>query len=451
MSRNADPARLAAFDVLHAVRVDGAYSNIALPTILKARKLQGADAARATDLAAGTIRMAGFLDEVLMNVVDRELDELDGDVLDIMRLLAYDALVRGTPTYAAVDAGVTLARVVSGEGPSRFVNAIGRRVAAKTVNEWRFIVRAHYDDEIAQLAAVYSYPRWIVRGLQDALASDSIELGELLQAQNDPPRPVLVARPGISTVDELLDAAPSHLGRWSPYAVVLESGSPGSIPAVQVGRAGVQDEGSQLMALALAQWPSESDSNVWVDLTAGPGGKAALLAALAAERGDRLIAVELHEHRAELVRQALAAVPGEHEVICADARLSPVPAGTADKVLLDAPCSGLGSLRRRPDSRWRKNPDDVPGLVRLQVELLNSALDIAAPGGVVAYSTCSPLLDETTGVVAEVVASREDVEVLNAPAVLTNFPPDSSDGDFIRLWPHRHDTDGMFLAMLRRR
>lgn len=450
MSRTVDPARAAAFDVLRAVRVDGAYSNIVLPAVLRARRLEGADAARATDLAAGSIRMAGFLDEVLMHVVDRDLDELDGDVLDVLRIVGYDVLVRGTPTYAAVDAGVTLARSVSGEGPSRFVNAIGRKIAARDLPQWQQAVRESYTDEIAQLAAVYSYPRWIVRGLQAALGPDADELEDLLQAQNNPPRPVLVARPAVSTTEELLAALPSHAGRWSPYAVVLESGSPGSVPAIQVGRAGVQDEGSQLMALALAAAPNTSQTGTWVDLAAGPGGKAALLAALAAQAGERLIAVELHEHRAELVRQALTAIPGDHEVRCADARLEAVAPASADKVLLDAPCSGLGSLRRRPDSRWRKDPDDLPGLVTLQTELLHAAIDAAAIGGVIAYSTCSPLLDETVGVVEAVLGTRSDVEVLNAADLLPEIP-DAADGHYLRLWPHRHDTDGMFLAVFRRR
>jgi 16S rRNA (cytosine967-C5)-methyltransferase len=450
MSQHADPARLAAFEVLKAVRVESAYSNIALSNVLRARKLTGGDAARTTDLAAGTIRMAGFLDDVISRCVDRDLDELDADVLDVLRLLSYDALVRGTPAYAAVDAGVTLARKVTGEGPARFVNAIGRKIASRPIEDWRAAVAASFDDETARFAAMYSYPRWIVSGLRDALGDAPEELEALLQAQNQPPRPVLVARPGASTVEELLDAAPSQPGNWSPYAVVLTGGSPGSIDAIREGRAGAQDEGSQLIALALADTPVTSQTNTWVDLAAGPGGKAALLGALGAQVDARLICVEPHQHRADLVEQALVAIPGEHEVIQADGRLAPIEPGSADRVLLDAPCSGLGALRRRADSRWRRDVDDLPQLVALQHELLNAAIDIAAPGGVIAYATCSPLLAETSEVIAAVLAERDDVEVLNAADSLPNVT-DAADGQFVRLWPHRHGTDGMFLALLRRR
>ncbi len=450
MSQHVDPSRLAAFDVLRAVRVEGAYSNIALSNVLRARRLSGADAARATDLAAGTIRMAGFLDDVLSRVADRDLDDLDADVLDVLRLLAYDSLVRGTPSYAAVDAGVTLARSVAGEGPSRFVNAIGRKIAAKSIDAWRTEVAASYCDETARLAATYSYPRWIVAGLRDSLGAAAPELEALLQAQNQPPRPVLVARPGASSVDELLESVPGQPGQWSPYAVVLTGGSPGSVPAVREGRAGAQDEGSQLMAIALANAPATSHTNTWVDLAAGPGGKAALLAALGAQVGARLIAIEPHEHRAELVEQALSAMPGEHEVIQADGRLAPIEPASADRVLLDAPCSGLGALRRRADARWRRDPADLPELVSLQRELLHAAIDLAAPGGVVAYATCSPLLAETSEVVEAVLSQRDDVEVLEASAALPEVT-DAADGQYVRLWPHRHGTDGMFLALLRRR
>jgi 16S rRNA (cytosine967-C5)-methyltransferase len=436
--------------VLRLVRAETAYSNIALSKVLRARKLTGGDAARATDLAAGTIRMAGFLDDVISRCVDRELDELDADVLDVLRLIAYDALVRGTPAYAAVDAGVTLARKVTGEGPARFVNAIGRKIAARPIDDWRAAVAASYEDETARLAAMYSYPRWIVAGLRDALGESGDELESLLQAQNQPPRPVLVARPGASTVEELLAAVPSQPGRWSPYAVVLTGGSPGSVDAIREGRAGAQDEGSQLIALALANTAAESHTNVWVDLAAGPGGKAALLAALGTHVGARLICVEPHEHRAELVEQALAAIPGEHEVLVADGRVAPIAAGSADRVLLDAPCSGLGALRRRADSRWRRDVEDLPELVSLQRELLHAAIDLTAPGGVIAYATCSPLLAETSEVVEAVLAQRDDVEVLRAADALPDVTG-AADGDYVRLWPHRHGTDGMFLALLRRR
>jgi 16S rRNA (cytosine967-C5)-methyltransferase len=260
----------------------------------------------------------------------------------------------------------------------------------------------------------------------------------------------LVARPGRTTREEL----PGEPTRYSPYGVVSAGGDPGSVPAVAEGRAGVQDEGSQLVAVALAQARLTGPDLRWLDLCAGPGGKAALLAALASERGARLVAAELQPHRADLVRRALgvdAAGPpiGVEAVTVADGTDPPWEPAGFDRVLVDAPCSGLGALRRRPEARWHKTPDDLPGLVELQVALLTSALSLVRPGGVVLYATCSPVIAETAGVVTRVLEAQP-VGVTLEPVPLD--VPDSVGPlpDTVQLWPHRHRTDAMFLALLRR-
>ena len=199
---------------------------------------------------------------------------------------------------------------------------------------------------------------------------------------------------------------------YSPYGVVSAGGDPGALPAVAEGRAGVQDEGSQLVALALAAAPIEGPDARWLDLCAGPGGKAALLAALAAERGPRVVANVVQPHRADLVRRALGLdsarpaspasptrVAGVEEVTVADGTAAPWDPGSFDRVLVDAPCTGLGALRRRPEARWRRQPEDLDALLPLQRALLTSALDLVRPGGVVLYATCSPVLAETRDVV----------------------------------------------------
>jgi 16S rRNA (cytosine967-C5)-methyltransferase len=239
----------------------------------------------------------------------------------------------------------------------------------------------------------------------------------------------------VSTVEELESAGGTRT-RLSPYGVVLDGGDPSAVPAVAEGRAGVQDEGSQLVALALADADLDSRDERWLDLCAGPGGKAALLGALAAQRGARLLAHERQPHRASLVASAMRALPAtSYDVVAGDgARPAWVP-GTFDRVLVDAPCTGLGALRRRPESRWRRSPDDLDVLVGLQQVLLDVALESVRPGGIVVYATCSPVLAETTGVVAAVLGRRDDVEEV---------------GRF-QLWPHRDGTDAMFAATLRRR
>jgi 16S rRNA (cytosine967-C5)-methyltransferase len=218
---------------------------------------------------------------------------------------------------------------------------------------------------------------------------------------------------------------------------------------VRQHRAGVQDEGSQLMPLALAAVPLPGPDRRWLDLCAGPGGKAAMLDGLAGLRDDEthLTAVEKQPHRADLVRGAVTAGT---TVVVGDGTDERWGDGSWDRVLLDAPCSGLGALRRRPEARWRKRPGDLAGLGRLQRDLLTNALAAARPGGVVAYVTCSPHLAETQAVVSDALHRRDDVEVLDARAWLPDLP-DLGDGPTVQLWPHRHGTDAMFLALLRRR
>ena len=197
------------------------------------------------------------------------------------------------------------------------------------------------------------------------------------------------------------------------------------------------------------------EDRLWLDLCAGPGGKARLLSGLAAARGARLVASDVRPHRARRVLEALRRAGGEDSgVLVADGRQVPWPPGTFDRVLADVPCSGLGSLRRRPEARWRKTPGDVAELAGLQRELLNAAIDSVRPGGVVAYVTCSPHLAETRDVVTAVAQSRDDVTILDAPAVLPEVPalrtPEPGNPRFAQFWPHRHGTDAIFLALLRR-
>ncbi|CPZ14278.1 Probable Fmu protein (SUN protein) [Mycobacteroides abscessus] len=215
---------------------------------------------------------------------------------------------------------------------------------------------------------------------------------------------------------------------------------------VRDGLAQVQDEGSQLIARATALAPLQGADEQWLDLCAGPGGKTALLGALAAQRGAHVTAVEVAPHRAELVASATKSLPVT--VVTADGRESDLAAASFDRVLVDAPCTGLGALRRRPEARWRRQPGDIPALVKLQRELLASAIQLTRPGGVIVYSTCSPHLAETVGVVSDAVR-RYAVSAEDARAVFPGVDG-LGDADAVQLWPHRHGTDAMFTALLRK-
>jgi 16S rRNA (cytosine967-C5)-methyltransferase len=483
--RYADPRRTA-YDVLHAVRDREAYANLLLPKLLAERQLTGRDAAFATELAYGTLRGQGTYDAVLTACSDRPLAKLDPPVLDVLRLGTHQLLNTRVGAHAAVATSVDLAKSVAGPRVSGYVNAVLRRVATRDLETWLALVTPNQaTDRDGYLATRYSHPKWIVAAYRDALGDTAenpaqhalispqaaeeeaggeavTELEAALAAGNARPRVTLATFPSGPPREEVMpaDAQPGH---WSPYAFTLPSGDPA--PLIESGTAAVQDEGSQLAVIALSRVParpltdaSDGEPERWLDMCAGPGGKSRLLFGLAAEQGASLTAAELHPHRAALVTDTLtkashtmAVSPPTFEVLVADATKPPWPAGAFDRILVDAPCSGLGALRRRPEARWRKSETDLKGLTALQRDLLRSALAAVRPGGVVAYVTCSPVPAETSEVVTDVVASVPGTEILDTPAVLNDVPDTrSADPRFVQLWPHRHGTDAIFIALLRR-
>jgi 16S rRNA (cytosine967-C5)-methyltransferase len=422
-----------AFQLLRAVDEGGAYANLALPKLVVSAGLTGRDAALATELGYGTLRSLGTLDVVLDACIDRPLRRVQPAVLDLLRLGAYQALRTRIPAHAAVASIVELARETGNSRAAGFVNAVLRRVTAATWDEW--IDRlGRGRDPLQRLALQTAHPDWIAQAFFDALDRDLDETATALAADDERPQTHLVAWPGLADRAEL----GGEPGPWSPYAVRLTGGDPARIPAVHERRAAVQDEGSQMCAIALASAEIEGRDERWLDLCAGPGGKTALLAALAAQRGASVSANELRPHRADLVRGATA--HWDVEVTVGDGRELPPIDGGYDRVLVDAPCTGLGALRRRPDARWRRDPSEVPALSLLQGQLIDAALRLVRPGGLVAYVTCSPHPGETI----DVVAGRDLADARPAFAGV----PALGGGPTVQLWPHRHGTDAMFCALL---
>jgi 16S rRNA (cytosine967-C5)-methyltransferase len=448
-----DRPRAAALELLRAVREDDAYANLVLPQVLHGFGLTGRDAAFATELAYGTLRGRGWYDAVLAACVTRPLDRVEPALLDLLRLGTHQLLAMRVPDHAAVDSSCQLARGLGAkpgaDARAGFVNAVLRKVAAHDADGWSTRLQGERaDGDVEWLATRWSHPAWIVRALRDALGAQRDELADLLRADNAAARPSLVARPGRMDAAELLALPEVSPGRWSPLAATLVEGTPDALACVRDGRAGVQDEGSQLVALALARAEVADDAGRWLDTCAGPGGKAALLDGLARAQGGHLVAVEQHAHRADLVARSFAP-DSPAEVIVGDARHAPWGDRRFDRVLVDAPCTGLGALRRRPESRWRRTPADLAALGAIQRDLLRAAVDATRPGGIVAYVTCSPHLAETELVVADVLRGRDDVVQEDARALLPELT-DVGEGPAVQLWPHRHGTDAMFLAVLRR-
>jgi 16S rRNA (cytosine967-C5)-methyltransferase len=453
-SRRVDAARRTAYEAIAAVHREDAYANIVLPRLLREGRVIGRDAALATELTYGTLRSRGQLDAIIASAAGRAVDRIDPPARDALRLGAYQLLHTRIPSHAAVATTVDLVRAVL-PGAAGFANAVLRRISERDLDAWLADVVPTLDaDPVGHLALVHAHPEWTVRAFLDALGGDRTETAEALAANNERPLVHLCARPGRITTAELADQARGLAGAYSPYAVYLPEGAPGDLPAVAHGQAHVQDEGSQLVAVATARAELAGRDEAWLDLCAGPGGKAALLGGLAVQRGARVTAVEIAPHRARMVQQAVVGMPVD--VVTADGREvgshDALPEGGFDRVLVDAPCTGLGSLRRRPESRWRRQPSDLPPLTRLQRELLTAALRAVRPGGLVMYAVCSPHVVETKVTVAEVARrSGSTVEHRDVRSALPDGLPDLGDGPAVQLWPQRHGTDAMFLALLARR
>lgn len=444
------PARRIAYRVLRAVAQDDAYANLLLPSLLAEAKLAPADAALATELTYGTLRRRGYYDRVLSLVIDRPLEKLDPEVLDALRLGAHQLLETRVPAHAAVGESVALV-AAAGKGSARgFANGVLRTIARSTPDQWRARAVEGLSGD-ARRAVETAHPEWVVTAFREALAAEgrSDQLDDLLAADNIAPRVSLVALPGLSEVSEV-----GEPGVVSPVGVRSSGGDPAANPVVAAGRARVQDEGSQLAALALSRAMPVTAGERWLDLCAGPGGKAALLAAEAALGGAELVANELVPARAGLVRTALAVFEPAPEVVVGDGTRFGVDHPVAfDRILLDAPCTGLGALRRRPEARWRKTPADVPGLTALQAGLLDAAVAALRPGGILAYVTCSPHPAETLDQVAGVLERHPGLEAIDTPAVLADISTrdlDLPDATHAQLWPHRHGTDAMFIQLIRR-
>ncbi|ASN39055.1 methyltransferase [Arthrobacter sp. 7749] len=464
-NRRADQARLTAFEVLRAVDEHDAYANLVLPARIREHHLDRRDAGFATELTYGALRGQGLYDAILARCVDRPLDQLDPAVLDALRLGAHQLLAMRVPSHAALDETVSLARMVIGAGASGLINAVLRKVSLKDIETWSSELVEGIDDENAAAALVHSHPEWIVRALRQALVAhgrDASELTDLLAADNLAPVVNLVALPGVGSLDEALDQGAEY-GTLVADSAYYQGGDIARLASVREGSTRVQDAGSQLVARALAgiALPDGGEDSYWLDLCAGPGGKAALLAALATIHGARLTANEPAEHRAELVSKALVAIdPDTWMISVRDGREygDEEFSGGYDRVMVDAPCSGLGALRRRPESRWRKTPKDVAELTVLQGQLLDAALSAVRVGGVVAYVTCSPHPAETVAVVDDLLARNKNARLLDTGAALeaaalpglTGATRTVGTGSTIQLWPHIHRTDAMFMALFTR-
>lgn len=434
-----DAARLLAFDLLSEVNRNDGYSNLLLPQALNASKLEDRDRSLVTELLYGTIRMQGKHDWVLAQISDRPWTEVDPGIIDICRLGVHQIHEMRIPDHAAVAATVEVARKRIGESKASFVNALLRSVTRKSLDEW-FAPLEEISDPVERFSIQYSHPEWIVSAYYDLL-KDWTEVEAALKINNEAATPTLVSWPGFSTQQDLIDIG-GEPTEYSPYGVHW-MGNPGALDLIKARKIGVQDEGSQLVAEVFAK---AADGASWLDLCAGPGGKAALLSSIAKQRDIRFTANEISSARAELVSQVVHGA----RVLVSDGRTIGTSSEKFDAILIDAPCTGLGALRRRPEVRWRRTLQDLRALTQLQRELVDSAIDALKPGGVLGYATCSPHLAETSIQIVDIKRKHSNLSQIDVDQYLPHNLHEATRDGAMSLWTHKHGTDAMYLALFRK-
>lgn len=434
-----EASRLLAFDLLTEVNRNEGYSNLLLPQALNSSKLDDRDKSLVTELLYGTIRMQGKHDWVLAQISDRPWTEVDPGIVDICRMGVHQIHEMRIPDHAAVASTVELARKRLGESKASFVNAMLRNVTRKSQEDW-FAPLSTISDPVERMSIQYSHPEWIVSAYFDLLKNwDEVE--QALAINNEPATPTLVSWPGLSTIEDLKEIG-GEPTTYSPYGAHWK-GNPGALDLIKARKIGVQDEGSQLVASIFAK---ASPGANWLDMCAGPGGKAALLSNIAREREIVFTANEVSAVRADLVRQV---VHGDR-VLVGDGREIGDLGEKFDAILIDAPCTGLGALRRRPEVRWRRNLQDLRELTQLQRELIDSGIKALTVGGILGYATCSPHLAETTIQVSDLKRKHANMEQIDVSPYLPDNLENSEREHAMALWTHRTGTDAMFLALFKK-
>lgn len=463
-------AQLAAFRVLRKITKEQAYAQLAIaPVLVENPNI----APLITELVYGTCRGLGSYDQIIALAAQRRIKDFQPAVVDILRLGTHQLLAMDIPAHAAINETVNAAAKGINPRVKGVVNAVLRKISARNYAQW-IAELSKNTDELSSLALAQHHPQWIVEKYAEILPLAEVE--KALVANNKAALPTLCIRPGLLTQKELLVESGGEPTKYVSTGVYYH-GNPERLGSIKKGLAGVQDEGSQLLVLAavataLAKEQGSDNEKIfetskialpeidkqhlplsngkWLDLCAGPGGKSALLAGLVAE----LECVEIQAHRAQLVQKALRAYPQKIGVQVLDGRKvlgtpdSPWVQASFDYVFLDAPCSGLGALRRRPDARWRKENSDLIGLTRLQRELLETAILATKTGGLVFYATCSPVLAETSEIIQRILAQNPSLTLLNLAEII-DLPKEFFREQYLQLWPHLENTDAMFMAAIR--
>jgi 16S rRNA (cytosine967-C5)-methyltransferase len=433
------PARHCAFAVLRRVFEDGAWADRALRGEAERLGLDARDLALATRLAYGAVQRRATLDHVIETLSGRSLDRLEPAVVAALRLGIFQLVyLDRVPDHAAVGESVELAKAES-RGGAGLVNAVLRRAAREAAS----LVGALPDGTPEEAALRHSHPEWIARLWWDTFGGDTARA--LMAADNEPAEAALRANTLRIAAADLAQRLPVETEpAGEDGLIVLEPFDAHAAPEWREGLFMPQSRAAMAVARVLAPEPGERV----LDLCAAPGGKTTHLAALMRDQGE-LVAVERHKGRAEALRRTAARMGAT----CIDVRVADAAepaAGPYDRVLVDPPCSDLGTLASRPDARWRKTADQPERLARTQGAILRAGADALAPGGTLVYSTCTISPAENEGVIDAFLAEREDFEADDLRRELPVWQHPSVPFHLQTL-PHRDGTEGFFIARLRRR
>ena len=417
--------------MIRRVTDEGAYSNLTLARTLERARLSQRDASFATELVYGTLRRLVPIDHELAPLLERPLDTSPKGARAALRLGAYQLRYLRVPAHAAVSETVALVD----QRHRGFVNAVLRRFANVASS-------IHDGQDDLDVSIRTGLAEWAVRELRRVLPSDH-EIEQTAAALAERASLTIRANTCRSSVDELERALAAasvrcERGRVHPDSLVVESGAPTGLPGFEQGWFAVQDQASSFVVRALDPQPGDRV----LDVCAGPGGKTGHMACLIGEAG-RSVAADVSPSRLELVRGNVERLGVRTALVVQDGR-RPAIRGGFDRVLVDAPCSGIGSARRRPELLWRARKDELSGLARLQVGIATAAAGLLRAGGRLVYSVCTFPRAETDAACDAILRRVPELE----PVAIAG--PDGP-ADRVRLWPHRHGCDAMFVAAFRRR
>lgn len=430
-------ARTFAIDLLIAIEKDQSYANLEVPKQLNLSGFNSKDRARVTDLVMGTFRWKLLLETVIELAASREKTKIESDLLKLLTMACFELLFGKTAKGILVSEWVNIAKAILGKRATGFTNAVLRRVSERDFHSWQEAIKETHQ---GRLDLLWSHPQWIIDEYSK-LITNADELENLLAANNSPP------------VTWSVETAIKNDFALSPTAI-NENLKNDETQEISNNPKRFQDAASQAAAYLLANFKIKDNEEAWLDTCAAPGGKSATMASFA-PANTKIVSIDIHQHKRKLLESVLKNFPSS-EILIADSRLKPWGERKFDRILIDAPCSGLGAIRRRAESRWKKSKNDLVSLIANAKEIFDASYRSLKPEGYLEYVVCSPIKAETDDFVNWALATFKDLRVV-PPSEYIEIYEKSNPSKYVKLadqglrfWPHQHQTDAMFIVLFQK-